>query len=376
VSEPRRRVAENMFCWNRHTGATPITAVLSETSEDVGTTESMMIPSMCGSFGVAHAIHLGVVVALAGIARTSVAWVGIRHHCRGSGSKGEVANFVDSKQLDKIEERNAVSSFNMFRGSVSLDWWRPLRDIFWEYNNNLEDEEEAIAPRKHFAALTFHCGSVTVIDLVGKDEALLGCPTGHAVSASQLPHTYMSEGPRAIRSIQYDYKAESRSGNVAALTELLLGTRSEVQAQRQYVDVLNPSRILQPVRWQMDVFRVNCLEWLGRINLVQQAVARSPSALEEQLKSLARMSTLASLDKVHNRVWADHRRTGKRTFGVSSMTGPSRSPATTKESSHRDARKIAKSLDQCFLHHPPHQYFLHHPPHLGTFPRSSNAMLA
>ena len=43
VPVPRWRVADKMFCWNRHAGATLITAVLSETSEDVGTTDSMMI---------------------------------------------------------------------------------------------------------------------------------------------------------------------------------------------------------------------------------------------------------------------------------------------------------------------------------------------
>jgi len=150
---------------------------------------------MCGSFSVANAVHLGVEVALAVIARTSIARVCIRHHCRGSNSKGEVANFVETEQIVDIEERNGVSSFNILRGSVPLEWSQPLRDVFWKYKITIKDEEEATPVRKHFAALTSRYGSVAVIDLLAfrRDEALLRCAFGRAVS--QLPYSHGDREP-------------------------------------------------------------------------------------------------------------------------------------------------------------------------------------
>jgi hypothetical protein len=318
--ERRWRSADKRFCWNRHAGETLIAATASVTPAKEGVTtataaegvaaESVIIPLMCGSFGVADAAHLGAQVSITIIARTSVARVGIRHHCRGSDSKGEVANFVETEQI--VEEKGkggACSSFVILRGSVPLKWSQPLRDFFWKYRMTIKqvaeaEEAEASPLQNHFAALTSEYGRVSIIDLLKQsrgDEALLSFAFSRAVS--QLPRQYSDdEGPSAVRYVAYDFHSESAGGNVAALARLLVRLRTEGIKSGIYVEAhsseaaasekktktktlsttTKTTRSSSGVRLQKGVFRVNCKDCLDRTNLVQSAVART--ALEEQLR--------------------------------------------------------------------------------------------
>lgn len=225
----RWRSADKKFCWNRHAGETLIAAAAAAAATDDATDNdatvtaakdaaaSVIIPLMCGSFGLAGAVHLGARVSVAVIARTSVARVGIRHHCRGSDSKGDVANFVETEQIVEIDgaedpvkrteveeeedekqkkkakqtkkTKKRASSFVILRGSVPLEWSQPLRDFFWKYRITIKDHAQGVAAplRNHFADLTARYGRVTVVDLLASrgDEALLQSAFSRAVSQLQ-----------------------------------------------------------------------------------------------------------------------------------------------------------------------------------------------
>jgi len=345
------RSADKSFCWNRHAGKTLVAAAdvaadVATAAADVGgtsTVESLLTPLMYGSFATASATHLGTEVSITILARTSIARVGIRHHCRGSDARGEVANFVETEQIVQVDGKRGASSFVIVRGSVPLRWSQPLRNFFWKYrifmtgtgNEEVESEApvdaeaeaeahvegvEAATPlRRHFSALGVRYGRVTVVDLLSchGDEARLRLAFANAVS--QLPLTADRDLSPSLRYVQYDFSRESRGagGNVAALGTLVTSLGGELRAHGHFVDPFNPGEHYTAatarstrcaVRQQEGVFRVNCKDCLDRTNLVQAGVAHA--ALEQQLHSLGALGQeeclSAALDAAHRHLWSDH----------------------------------------------------------------------
>ena len=87
-------LADKRFCWNRCAGEM-LDDITLPTNCSRRSIRTLLLPLICGSFGCFRDAQGDTSLSL--VARTSVSRFGIRHHCRGSNTEGEVANFVETE---------------------------------------------------------------------------------------------------------------------------------------------------------------------------------------------------------------------------------------------------------------------------------------
>ena len=326
--------ADPRFCWNRHPGDTLVSIVGS------GDVSPFVTPFVCGSFGVATAqTDVGYTARVTLVARTSVCRVGIRHHCRGSDSKGEVANHVETEQIVEIEGSEPLSSFVVVRGSVPLRWSQPLQDLYWRFRLWVRKPIDDTPLRAHFEALMARHSRVTVIDLLRAKGSEATLRDAFARTVVRCTTAKVSDADSDVRYLAFDYHRESAGGHAAAISKLTKITETDAERYGYHVDRSGKCQATQ-----RGVFRVNCKDCLDRTNLVQAALAER--ALRAQLRRLRGDSTNPvatdvdgaeeALMAAHRRLWMEH--------GDKVSAQYSRTPALRREVTRSGRRTFLGAL--------------------------------
>lgn len=207
------------------------------------------------------------------ISRIGCERAGARFHIRGVNDDGHVSNFVETEQTIYMDD--GVSSFVQVRGSVPLFWEQPGLQV-GSHHLRLHRGLEANAPAfdRHMVLLKEQYGKQVVVNLLGSrgGEEVLNRAFKKLLWAS----CHASDTPM----INFDLHQFAKGGKLEKLETLL---RPQLQLHWEDLDVFTKGKHASP-RFQKGTLRMNCLDCLGRTNIVQSFIALE--VLHLQLKSL------------------------------------------------------------------------------------------
>ncbi|KAF8077695.1 SacI homology domain-containing protein [Lyophyllum atratum] len=311
---PLWRRVDKRFWWNEW---------LSKPFVDAGL-HSYVLPIMQGYYQVSHfnippdpVTHdEDVLVDYIVISRRSRYRAGLRYQRRGIDDDANVANFVETETIMRVErlgEEN-IFAYTQLRGSIPLFWTQsgyglkppPLLASDRTHAQNLD------VLKRHFQRTVPLYGPHTVLNLAeqhGKEGAI-----------TQGYREYMQElESKDARYCEYDFHTETRGMKYENISKLIESMDKTFDAQG-YLWISGNTVMSQ----QKGIFRVNCIDCLDRTNVVQSAFARY--VLNKQLGAVALLNPQGEgrteTDIVFNDVWANNGDAISRAYaGTSALKG-------------------------------------------------------
>ncbi|KAG6820642.1 hypothetical protein H0H93_013841 [Arthromyces matolae] len=275
---PLWRRVDRRFWWNEW---------LSKPFIDAGL-HSYVLPIMQGYYQVAHFVvppdpvthDQDVLVDYIMISRRSRYRAGLRYQRRGIDDDANVANFVETETIMRVERLGVenIFAYVQLRGSIPLFWTQtgyglkppPLLATDRTHTQNLD------MLKRHF----------------DKTVALYG---PHAIL--NLAEQHGKEGAVTDGYRQYMQELDSPDARYENISKLVEAMDKEFDAQG-YLWISNNTIMSQ----QKCVWRVNCIDCLDRTNVVQSAFARY--VLNKQLGAVALLNpqseTRTEIDMVFN----------------------------------------------------------------------------
>ncbi|CDO73557.1 hypothetical protein BN946_scf185014.g27 [Trametes cinnabarina] len=235
------------------------------------------------------------------ISRRSRERAGLRYQRRGIDDDANVANFVETETVMRVEREGIQNVFShvQIRGSIPLYWnqqgmaLKPAPQL----NPERTHDQNLRAIQKHLEKTKSLYGPLTIVNLAeqhGKE--------------GQVTNAY---GQFVNELHPEDVKYE----NISKLIEEL----ERVFESQGYFWISN-NRIMSK---QKGVFRVNCIDGLDRTNVVESAFARH--VLNRQLGAVALLTQdkgRTDMDRVFNDVWANNGDAISRAYaGTSALKG-------------------------------------------------------
>lgn len=311
---PLWRRVDKRFWWNES---------LSKPFIDAGL-HSYVLPIMQGYYQVAHfAIPPDpvthdeeVLVDYILVSRRSRYRAGLRYQRRGIDDDANVANFVETETIMRVERLGGenIFSYVQIRGSIPLFWTQsgyglkppPLLASDRTHAQNLD------VLKRHFERTVPLYGPHTVLNLAeqhGKEGAI-----------TQGYREYMQEmDSKDARYCEYDFHTETKGMKYENISKLIENMDKTFDVQG-YLWISDNTIMSQ----QKGVFRINCIDCLDRTNVVQSAFARY--ILNKQLGAVALLNPQGEgrteTDVVFNDVWANNGDAISRAYsGTSALKG-------------------------------------------------------
>ncbi|KAI0345325.1 hypothetical protein BDW22DRAFT_1426997 [Trametopsis cervina] len=250
------------------------------------------------------------------ISRRSRDRAGLRYQRRGIDDDANVANFVETETIMRVEREGFQNVFShvQIRGSIPLFWSQtgynlkpaPVLSPDRSHSQNLD------TLRRHLERLLPRYGPLTIVNLAeqhGK-EGTVTAAYRNAVSEVAL---------EAVRYVDYDFHTETKGMKYENISRLIDQLQRTFESQG-YLWVSNDLMMSQ----QNGVYRVNCIDCLDRTNVVESAFARH--VLTRQLGSVALQYPIgpgkAETDVAFNDAWANNGDAISREYaGTSALKG-------------------------------------------------------
>ncbi|EKM55175.1 uncharacterized protein PHACADRAFT_184007 [Phanerochaete carnosa HHB-10118-sp] len=333
---PLWRRVDRQYWWNEW---------LSKPLLDAGL-HTFVLPIMQGFFQLAHfgiprepeASEEGdvAVVDYILISRRSRDRAGLRFQRRGIDDDANIANFVETETIMRVEREGHqnVFSYVQTRGSSTLTWLvLPLKDylltysaavpLFWSQSGYGLRPAPVLSPdrthvqnldalKRHLQRLLQRYGPLTIVNLAeqhGKESVVT-----HAY------HDHIHEGAlKDVQYVDYDFHTETKGMKYENISKLIEKMQRTFEGHG-YLWISNDLIMSQ----QKGVFRVNCIDCLDRTNVVESAFARH--VLSRQLGAVALPQPSdghrTETDVVFNDVWANNGDAISREYaGTSALKG-------------------------------------------------------
>ncbi|KAG6832044.1 hypothetical protein H0H92_005466 [Tricholoma furcatifolium] len=234
------------------------------------------------------------------ISRRSRYRAGLRYQRRGIDEDANVANFVETETIMRVERLGVenIFAYVQIRGSIPLFWTQtgyglkppPLLATDRTHEQNLN------AMTRHFGKTVPLYGPHSVLNLAeqhGKEGAI-----------TEGYRNYMKElDSQDARYYEYDFHTETKGMKYENISKLVEAV-DKLFDQQGYLWISDNTIMSQ----QKGVWRINCIDCLDRTNVVQSAFARY--ILNRQLGAVALLNpqneTRAEIDVVFNDVWANN----------------------------------------------------------------------
>lgn len=312
---PLWRRVDKQFWWNEW---------MAKPFVDAGL-HSYVLPIMQGYFQTAALtvpaapeldVEDDVVVDYIIISRRSRHRVGLRYQRRGIDDEAQVANFVETETIMRVEREHQqnIFSYMQIRGSIPLFWSQsgyslkppPVLDTDRTHKQHLE------ALSRHFKRTIPLYGPHTVINLAehgGREGAI-----------TKGFREYVAEfDNKDVQYCEYDFHRETKGMKYENIGKLVESMQRNFEAQG-YLWISGDTVLSQ----QKGVFRVNCIDCLDRTNVVQSAFARY--VLNQQLGAVALLTPSITggleTDLIFNDVWANNGDAISRAYaGTSALKG-------------------------------------------------------
>ncbi|TFK54747.1 hypothetical protein OE88DRAFT_1777920 [Heliocybe sulcata] len=313
---PLWRRVDRQFWWNEW---------LSKPFIDAGL-HSYVLPIMQGYYQVAS-FHVprepvgseegdSALVDYILISRRSRERGGLRYQRRGIDDEANVANFVETEVVMRVEREGTsnIFSYTIIRGSIPLFWSQPGYSLKPApvLSPERTQEQNLDAIRRHFQKVVSKYGPTTIVNLAeqhGKESVVTHAYREYTAKMN------MSE----VQYNDYDFHTETKGMKYENIHKLI-EQMERVFEIHGYFWVSNDHLMSE----QKGAFRVNCIDCLDRTNVVQSAFARH--VLDRQLGALALLNPSTGVrtetDIVFNDVWANNGDAISRIYaGTSALKG-------------------------------------------------------
>ncbi|KAG1903754.1 phosphoinositide polyphosphatase [Suillus fuscotomentosus] len=250
------------------------------------------------------------------ISRRSRDRAGLRYQRRGVDDEANVANFVETEVIMRVQ-RNGISnvfSHVQIRGSIPLFWtqsgysMKPPPVLAPERNpaQNLD------AIKRHFRRAVPVYGPHTIVNLAeqhGKEGMITNAYREYATKLDA----------KDVRYCEFDFHRETRGLKYENISKLI--NQLERVFENQGFFWVSNSMLLSK---QKGVFRVNCIDCLDRTNVVQSAFARHVMSMQLEAVGLLSppQSGKSGMEVIFNDVWANNGDAISRAYaGTSALKG-------------------------------------------------------
>ncbi|KAH8117164.1 SacI homology domain-containing protein [Phellopilus nigrolimitatus] len=229
------------------------------------------------------------------VSRRSRDRAGLRYQRRGIDDDANVANFVETEAVVRVEREGISNIFShiQIRGSIPLFWTQSGYNLKPPpiLSPERTHQQNSDALRRHFTKTIPRYGPHTVINLAEQH--------GKEAIITNAYREYVNElCSKDVRYTEYDFHKETRN-----IGKLIQKTGKTFDAQG--FTWISGSVLMSE---QKSVFRVNCIDCLDRTNVVQSAFARH--VLNRQLGAVALLNPTdagrSEIDVVFNDVWANN----------------------------------------------------------------------
>ncbi|RPD66400.1 hypothetical protein L226DRAFT_530498 [Lentinus tigrinus ALCF2SS1-7] len=249
------------------------------------------------------------------ISRRSRDRAGLRYQRRGIDDDANVANFVETETVMRVEREGLSNVFShvQVRGSIPLFWnqqglaLKPAPQL----NPDRTHDQNLHAIQQHLSKTASIYGPLTIVNLAEQ--------SGKEGQVTNKYGEYVKElGSPDIKYQAYDFHAETKGMKYENISKLIETLERTFESQG-YFWISNNHIMSQ----QKGVFRVNCIDSLDRTNVVESAFARY--VLNKQLGAVALLNPedrRTEVDVVFNDVWANNGDAISRAYaGTSALKG-------------------------------------------------------
>ncbi|KAI0780655.1 SacI homology domain-containing protein [Trametes elegans] len=256
-----------------------------------------------------------VIVDYVIISRRSRDRAGLRYQRRGIDDDANVANFVETETVMRVEREGTVNVFShvQIRGSIPLFWnqqgmaLKPAPQL----NPERTHDQNLHAIQQHLDKTTAIYGPLTIVNLAEQHGKEGQVTTAYGQYVNELD-------PKDVKYHAYDFHAETKGMKYENISKLIDELERTFESQGYFW--ISDNRIMSK---QKGVFRVNCIDGLDRTNVVESAFARH--VLNRQLGAVALLSQeerRTEMDIVFNDVWANNGDAISRAYaGTSALKG-------------------------------------------------------
>ncbi|KAI0748534.1 SacI homology domain-containing protein [Daedaleopsis nitida] len=248
---------------------------------------------------VADEVGDSVVVEYIITSRRSRDRAGLRYQRRGIDDDANVANFVETETVMRVEREGLSNVFShiQIRGSIPLYWnqqgmaFKPAPQL----NPERTHDQNLHAIQQHLSKVVSTYGPLTIVNLAEQHGKEGQVTNAYGEFVNQL-------GLKDVKYHAYDFHAETRGMKYENISKLIDTVERTFESQG-YFWISNNHIMSQ----QKGVFRVNCIDGLDRTNVVESAFARH--VLNRQLGAVALLNPeeqRTEMDIVFNDVWANN----------------------------------------------------------------------
>jgi len=221
---------------------------------------------ICGYVGISNQIDLyGANINLYLISRRNTNMPGTRHNCKGIDDFGNAANFVETEQILKSENR--IFSFVIYRGYPFVFY----RKKKFESGLKLIDKSKEIVESsilKHIDIITSkEKQNIFILNLLSENSSSEHELNQH-INPELFPVSTSNEG--LVQYLTFECKADIENGdykNIETFINNLLENDHFMNTIQYYLEDKGKYCMMQK-----GVFRVNCNYSLDRTNLLQTAI--------------------------------------------------------------------------------------------------------
>ncbi|EFI28328.1 hypothetical protein CC1G_13857 [Coprinopsis cinerea okayama7 len=327
---PLWRRVDRQFWWNEWMAKPLVDAGL----------HSYVLPLMQGYFqpavltvppGPGEEEQEDVIVNYIIISRRSRHRVGLRYQRRGVDDEAQVANFVETETIMRVEsfldimanefarysqreKRQNIFSYVQIRGSIPLFWTQSGYSLkpppVLESDRTHQQHLDALS--RHFKRTIPVYGPHTIVNLAEQG--------GREGPITQAYREYVVEfDNKDVQYCEYDFHQETKGMKYENISKLVDSMQRVFESQG-YLWISDDTVLSH----QKGVFRVNCIDCLDRTNVVQSAFARY--VLNQQLSAVALLTPSVTggieTDLIFNDVWANNGDAISRAYaGTSALKG-------------------------------------------------------
>ncbi|TDL25045.1 hypothetical protein BD410DRAFT_718891 [Rickenella mellea] len=249
------------------------------------------------------------------ISRRSRDRAGLRYQRRGIDDDANVANFVETESIMRVDRQGTLNVFSyvQIRGSIPLFWTQSGYSLKPPpvLSSDRTHEQNLSAIRRHFKKTLPLYGPHTLVNLAeqhGKEGAIT---RAYEKYANELAW-------KDVHYTGYDFHAETKGMKYENIAKLI-DEMDRIFETQGFLWVCGTTALSE----QKGVFRVNCIDCLDRTNVFQSAFGRH--VLATQLSAVALLNRdigRTEVDIIFNDLWANNGDAISRAYaGTSALKG-------------------------------------------------------
>jgi hypothetical protein len=220
-----------------------------------------MVVCICGFVGIANQTIFGSNILFTLISRRSVKFAGTRYNTRGIDDEGNVANFVETEQLFKFQ--NKFFSYVQLRGSAPIFFQQTGVTAQTQITRTPEMTMKAYS--KHIESIQKNFPLIYVVNLMSNSKP------NESIITENIENQIKLTGLKSVKYHFFDFHYECKYDNYESIEKFIDTSLDQVLSIfKYYCEDTNSGEVCKD---QTGIIRTSCLDCLDRTNIIQTRIA-------------------------------------------------------------------------------------------------------